>query len=229
MATCSSYLETEEHGYLPDSLLKKVSYKLPMSAYIPLAAYLGVNSSILQQLTCESDRTSQATEMLMVWFNQCETDAWITLVAALEVCRLNDVVAETRRFLVNYMIVDDCNYPHSDNMNEILKVHAYISLIAAKISGDWEALGAYLGLSMYQLALISHFQTVSSNGVLKRPVYEVLKIWKEYQTSPPTTLIMVLTNNMGRADIALYVEGLSTGFSTNIKVGDTTTRLLTLD
>ena len=40
---------------------------------------------------------------------------------------------------------------------------------------------------------------------------------------------MVLTNNMGRADIALYVEGLSTGFSTNIKVDDTTTRLLTLD
>ena len=60
-------------------------------------------------------------------------------------------------------------------------------------------------------------------------MYEVLKIWKEYQTSPPTTLIMVLADNMCRADIALYVEGLSTGFSTNIKVDDTTTRLLTLD
>ena len=168
MATCSSYFETEEHGYLPDSLLQKVSNKLPMDAYIPLAAYLGVNSSILQHLTCESDGTSQAREMLMVLFNQCETDAWITLIAALEVCGLHDVVAETRRFRVNYIIVEDYNYAHPNNMNEILKVHAYISFIAGKISGDWEALGAYLGLSMHQLALISHFQTVSSKRGYKK-------------------------------------------------------------
>ena len=231
MANCSSYFETETHGYLPDSLLEKVSHKLPMSGYMSLATYLGVNSSILRYVPCESDSTSQASEMLTFWFQQCdesddcETDAWRTLMTALDVCGLKDALTETRRFLANYIAVEGCN----PNMTGLLKVHAYISLIGGKISGDWEALGAYLGLSKHQLVSMYHFQTVSADGTMKRPVYEVLKIWKEYQTSPPTRLMMVLAHEMCRADLALYVEGLSTGFSTNIKVADTTTRLLTID
>ena len=223
--------ETLSYCYLPDSLLEKVSHKLPMDSYMSLASYLGVTNSVLQYVPCECEPLAQAAEMLALWFKECnesadcETDAWGTLITALYNCGLKHAVTETRRFLASYIAVEGC-YP---SMTSLLKVHAYISSISDKIAEDWEAVGAYLGLSKHELTLIYHFQRVGADGRIKKPVYEVLNIWKLYQTSPPSKLMVVLADNMGRPDLALYVEGLTAGFSTNIKVPDTTPSLLTID
>ena len=219
---CSTYFETEDHGYLPDRLLEKVSRKLPAHEYIKLGSYLGICMSEMEHLKCERDVSAQTREMLMLWYKKREKAEWLQLRHALEQCGRYDVVDDSRRFMVTYDMVDNV----VDKLEDRWKMEAFFSFLAPKLPRDWDDLALYLGLSMTEIATIS--RPVALHKRQKKPVYEVLKIWKYFQTSKPSNLVKVLESGFDRKDVAMYVEGLDCAVSTPIKVPDTQTFKVTL-
>ena len=77
----------------------------------------------------------------------------------------------------------------------------------------------YLGLTMSEIATIC--QPVPWDRTISNPVYEVLLAWKYNDTSPPDTLSRVLDNDMGRRDVAMFVDGLMAAVPAEIKVQGT--------
>ena len=219
---CSSYFEIEDHGYLPDRLLEKVSRKLPAHDYIKLGSYLGICMSEMEHLKCERDVSAQTREMLMMWYQKRGTAKWLQLRHALEQCGRYDVVDDSRRFMVTYDMVDDV----VDQLSDRWKMEAFFSFLAPKLPRDWDDLALFLGLSMTEIATIS--RPVALHRRQKKTVYEVLKIWKYFQTSKPGHLIKVLETGMGRGDVAMYVEGLDCAVSTPIQVDHPQTFKVTL-
>ena len=209
-----TYFETEEPGYLPDALLEKVSRKLPTSDYIRLGSYLGVRMSDMAYLQCERNVTTLAREMLMVWYRKCSHTNWPELRQALSECHRNDLVAETKAFMELHMMLDDVQAPE-----QMWKVERYFSMLSEKIPRDWRDVAMYLGLTMSEIATIC--QPVPSDRTISNPVYEVLLAWKYNDTSPPDTLSRVLDSDMGRRDVAMFVDGLMVGVPTQIKVQGT--------
>lgn len=216
------FYETEEVGYLPDTLLETVSKKLPTSDYIRLGSYLGLRMSDMEYLKCERNVLTQAREMLMVWYRNTKSgQKWEVLKEALHECHRNDLVLFTHDFQQLYNMHDHYAVP-----TEMWKVERFLSLLSDQIPMDWKDIAIELRLTMSEIAAIC--QPVPSDRTLKNPVYEVLKAWKYNLTSPPENLIRVLTFDMGRHDVAIFVEGLTAAVPTQIKLNNNTTPLITL-
>ena len=193
----SSYFESEELDYLPDTLLEKVSRKLPISDYVRIGTYLGVRMSDMTHLQCERNVLTQAREMFMVWYRKKHFPVWPELREALKESGRNDLIVLTHEFMRDHEMHD---YLQAADNSEMWKVEKYFSNLASRVPADWKNIAIYLGLSMHEIATIS--QPVPSDRTLKNPVYEVLKAWKYNQTSPPHSLITVLDMDMGRQDVA---------------------------
>ena len=117
-------------------------------------------------------------------------------------------------------------YDHVEVPTEMWKEERFFSLLSEKIPRDWKDIAIELRLKLSEITAIC--QPVPLDRTLTNPVYEVLRAWKYNLTSPPENLIRVLEHNMGRQDIAVFVEGLTTAVPTQIKLNDKTTPLVTL-
>lgn len=216
----SDYFQGEELGYLPDTLLEKVSWKLLPSDYMKLGTYLGVRMCDMGYLRCERNCYTQALDMFNLWYRKYKKNKWAELSKALEESGRMDMVAAARHFMETYKVLegfDDFKYPWISER--------FFSVLAEKCPRDWETIGIYLGVSMMDLTTIK--QPVPSDRTIKNPVYEVLKAWKYNMTSEPNTLLSVLEHDMGRCDVAFFVEGLFQGVPTDIKLEGVTVPLIT--
>ena len=209
-----TYFDTEEPGYLPDVLLEKVSRKLPTADYIRLGSYLGVRVSDMSYLKCERTVITMAREMLMTWFQKSKRPDWPELRMALAACHRNDLVAVTKEFMELHMMYDTPPVPE-----QMWKIERYFSMLADYLPRDWRELAIELGLSMTEISTIA--QPVPSDRTVKNPVYEVLLAWKYNNTSSPASLSQVLDNDMGRRDVAMFVDGLMEAVPTQIQVPGT--------
>ena len=216
MASC---FDMEDDAYLPDTLLYEVSKKMPFSDYRVIAPYLGVTADMLQQLHCERNVAAQVREVFSVWFNQSTgTGRWMELKMAYEQCYRNDLIRDTRDFFQEYNITADCDYHQPKNMHQKWKVESYFAFMAPKLTNDWKDLAMYLGLSMSQIQAIG--TPPPSDSTEYNPVFRVLKMWKYQRISPPCRLIQVLSKDMGRVDIAIFVEGLTAAVATHLQISD---------
>ena len=217
----SSFFKGEPLGYLPDAMLLKISSKLPTSDYIRLGSYLKVNLKDMGYLSCERSVITQAREMFTTWYQKSCTTRWKELADALEESYRMDLIQFSREYMDKHDMWDGLE---SGDME--WKVQKYFSLLAELCPRDWKTIGIYLGLTSHELAFIS--QPVPSDRTVKNPVYEVLRAWKYNETSEPMALMKVLQDDMGRSDVAMYVQGLYAAVPKDIKVSCVTPVLTTL-
>ena len=216
----SDYFEGEELGYLPDILLEKISWKLLPSDYMKLGTYLGVRMSDMGYLQCERNCYTQAYDMFQLWYRKNRKNKWAELSKALQSAGRMDMVQCSKNFMETYNVYegfDDFKYPWISEK--------FFCMLSEKCPRDWGEIGIYLNLSMSELRGLR--EPVPSDRTLKNPVFEVLKAWKYNMTSDPSNLITVLEEELGRGDVAFFVEGLNQGVPTDIKLAGKVVPLIT--